>query len=73
MIMGSDNYEKMPTWKDYNKIKDKYNYIVIERNENEISSTEIREMIRNNDKKVVEYLPKEVYEYIIKNELYKLQ
>lgn len=72
MIMGSDNYEKMPTWKDYNKIKDKYNYIVIERDENEISSTKIREMIRNNDSKVKQYLPEEVYDYIIKNELYKL-
>ena len=72
MIMGSDNYEKMPTWKDYNKIKDKYNYIVIERDKSEISSTQIREMIRSNDKRVKEYLPKEVYQYIIENELYKL-
>ena len=72
MIMGSDNYAKMPTWKDYSKIKDKYNYIVIKRDGNEISSTQIREMIRNNDKRVKEYFPKEVYEYIVKNELYKL-
>lgn len=72
MIMGSDNYKKMPNWKGYNKIKDKYNYIVIERDENQISSTEIREMIKNNDKRVIEYLPKEVYEYIVKNELYIL-
>ena len=71
-IMGSDNYEKMPTWKDYNKIKDKYNYIIIKRDESEISSTQIREMIRNNDKRVKEYLPEEVYNYIIKNKLYKL-
>lgn len=46
LIMGSDNYNKMPTWKDYERIKDKYNYIVIERNEKEISSTKIREMIK---------------------------
>lgn len=71
-IMGSDNYEKMPTWKDYNKIKDKYNYIIIKRDETEISSTQIREMIRNDDSKVKQYLPEEVYNYIIKNELYKL-
>jgi len=31
LIMGSDNFEKMPTWKNYEKIKDKYNFIVIER------------------------------------------
>lgn len=72
LIMGSDNYNKMPTWKDYEKIKDKYNYIVIERNEKEISSTEIREMIKNGDNSAIQYLSKEVYEYIIKNRLYKM-
>jgi len=72
MIMGSDNYNKMPSWKDYEKIKDKYNYIVIERDDNQISSTQIRKMIKNNDEKVVDYIPKEVYNYIKENELYKL-
>ena len=72
MIMGSDNYKKMPKWKEYNEIKNQYNYIVIDRDKNEISSTEIRMMIKNDDKRVTEYLPKEVYDYIIKNELYKL-
>ena len=72
MIMGSDNYNKMSDWKDYDKIKDKYNYIIIDRNENEISSTQIRSMIKNNDTDVVNYLPKEVYNYIVENNLYKL-
>lgn len=72
LIMGSDNYSKMPKWKDYEKIKGKYNYIVIDRDENEISSTKIREMIKNGDKDVIKYLSKDVYEYIIKNELYKM-
>ena len=72
MIMGSDNFNKMPTWKEYEEIKDKYNYIVISRDENEISSTQIRDMIKNNDEKVLEYISKEVYNYIIENELYKL-
>ena len=71
-IMGSDNYNQMPEWKEYDKIKDKYKYIVIERNENEISSTQIREMIKNNDENVVNYLSKEVYNYIVENNLYKL-
>ncbi len=71
-IMGSDNFNKMPNWKDYNKIKVKYKYIVINRDEKEISSTQIRNMIKNNDNKVMEYLPKEVYNYIIENELYRL-
>lgn len=38
-IMGSDNYNKMPNWKDYEIIKDKYKYLIIERNENDIAST----------------------------------
>lgn len=70
-IMGSDNFEKMINWKDYSKIKDQ-KYIVIKRNKNEISSTQIRKMIANNNNEVQKYLSKEVYEYIKKNELYKL-
>lgn len=70
LIMGSDNYEKMPTWKDYTKIKYKYNYIIINRDRNDISSTQIRNMLNKRDLKVKKYLHKEVYDYIIKNKLY---
>lgn len=70
-IMGSDNFEKMSKWKDYNKIKDQ-KYIVIKRDKNEISSTKIREMIANNNSEVQEYLSKEVYKYIEQNKLYKM-
>ena len=70
LIMGSDNFNKMPNWKDYNKIKNDYKYIVINRDEKEISSTQIREMIKNNDDMVMEYLSKEVYKYILENVLY---
>ena len=70
-IMGSDNFEKMSKWKDYNKIKDQ-KYIVIKRDKNEISSTKIREMIANNNSEVQEYLSKEVYKYIEQNKLYIL-
>lgn len=31
LIMGSDNFEKMPTWKNYADIINKYKFIVIER------------------------------------------
>ena len=61
----------MINWKDYSKIKDQQ-YIVIKREKNEISSTQIRKMIANNNNEVQKYLSKEVYEYIKKNELYKL-
>ncbi len=71
-IMGSDNFNKMPNWKDYNKIKDKYKYIIIDRNKDDITSTKIREMIANNDESVKKFLNKDVYEYIVKNQLYEL-
>ena len=70
MIMGSDNFEKMSRWKGYDKIKNDYKYIVIKRDKTAISSTKIREMIKNDDENVKEYLGKEVYEYITKNKLY---
>lgn len=70
-IMGSDNFDKMPKWKDYDDIKDKYKYIVIEREDSEISSTKVRDMIRKSDSRVLEILDKEVYEYIRKYKLYE--
>ena len=71
-IMGSDNFNKMSSWKDYEKIKDKYRYIVIERDGNEVSSTQTRDIIRNNNEEAKKYLDDEVYKYIIENDLYKL-
>ena len=71
-IMGSDNKEKMKTWKDYNILKEKYKYIIINREKETITSTRIREMIRENNSEVKKFLNEEVYEYIIENELYKL-
>ena len=71
-IMGSDNFNKMSCWKDYEKIKDMYKYIVIERDENEISSTQIRDMIKTKDIRAINYIPENVYNYILENNLYKL-
>lgn len=71
MIMGSDNFNKMPKWKNYDSIKDLYNYIVIDRNENDISSTKIRQMIKESNRNVKEYLHEDVYKYILENNLYK--
>lgn len=87
-IMGSDNFRKMPTWKNYEELKSNYNIIVVERerkkirNENpkniiefipenlaEIDSTQIRQMIKNNEN-VEKYLNPNVIQYIKKNNLY---
>ena len=51
-------------YKDY-----KDNIIVTEIEENEISSTKIREMIYNN-KRVKDYLDNKVLDYIVRNKLY---
>ena len=71
LIMGSDNYKKMPNWKNYDIIKDKYKYIVIDRKNNSISSSKIRSMLNINPNIAKPYLPEKVYEYIIKNKLYQ--
>ena len=68
-IMGSDNFSKMKDWKNYEELK-KYQYIVLERNKEDISSTEIRNMIKNNELNE-NVLDKKVYDYIKKNNLYK--
>ena len=67
-IMGSDNYSKIEKWKEYDLLK-KYNYIILKRNEKDISSTKIRNMIKEN-KLVENILNKKVYEYIKNNRLY---
>ena len=72
LIMGSDNYKKMPNWKNYDIIKDKYEYIIIDRKDNSISSSQIRNMLNNSAYLAKPYLPEEVYKYIIQNHLYQL-
>lgn len=67
-IMGSDNFEKMPSWKNYEEIKDKYQYIVLNRTE-DISSTDIRKKIKRGEK-ISDYMNPEILEYIKENKLY---
>lgn len=51
-IMGSDNFRKMPNWKEYNTLLQKYNFIVIERE---------RKKIRNiKEKNVLCYIPEKL-------------
>ncbi|MCL2342111.1 MAG: nicotinate-nicotinamide nucleotide adenylyltransferase [Firmicutes bacterium] len=69
-IMGSDNYSKMPKWKDYDHIKDRYKYIVLDRIDSAVSSSKIREMIRDGID-VSNLLNADVYEYLYKNKLYR--
>lgn len=67
-IMGSDNFNNIENWKEYDKLK-KYNYIILERKESIISSTEIRKLIKEN-KNLNGVLDNNVYKYIKENKLY---
>ena len=84
-IMGYDNFIEIENWKSSDELK-KYNFIVFERNGklnnkknvifiktkdfNNISAKQIREKIKNNET-VLEYINKDVFEYIQENKLYK--
>lgn len=51
-VMGSDNFKKMPTWKNYEDLIKNYNIIVIERE---------RKKIRNeNPKNIIEFIPEKL-------------
>lgn len=71
-IMGTDNYEKINTWKGSEILKN-YNYIVLDRNTpsntKEISSSTVRNRIKQNEK-IDELVPEKVKTYIYKNKLY---
>ena len=51
-IMGSDNFRKMPTWKDYEELVKKYNIIVIERDRKKIR--------KENRENIIEYIPEKL-------------
>ena len=53
-IMGSDNFNKIQNWKDYEQIIDKYKYIVIKRNAEEILE---------NKENIIIFIPKKQYNY----------
>lgn len=53
-IMGSDNFRKMPSWKNYKELLNNYNIIVIERERKKIRNT--------SGKNVLEYIPEKLQE-----------
>ncbi len=71
-IMGTDNYEKLNSWKNFEMLKN-YNYIVLDRNTpsntKEISSSTVRNKIKKNEK-IDKLVPEEVKKYIYNNKLY---
>ena len=84
-IMGSDNFQKINTWKDANELIENYNYIVLSRdsfeNDNviiiksierfkEISSSLVRKKINLNED-IKDLVTEEVEKYILEKNLYK--
>ena len=67
LVIKRNTFDITPLLKKYKDYKD--NIIVADIEENEISSTKIREMIYNN-KRVKDYLDDKVLDYIIRNKLY---
>ena len=53
-IMGSDNFRKMPTWKNYEELKTNYNIIVIER--------ERKKVRHENPENIMEFIPEQLAE-----------
>ena len=83
-IMGSDNYNKIDSWKDSTELKNNFKFIILDRgntNSGEyqlisddstqlISSSLVREKIKNNED-ISDYVLKDVENYIKENKLYK--
>ena len=62
---GEDNNELLEKFKEY-----KHNIVVADIEQRDISSTDVREKLKNNDN-VLDLLDTDVYEYIRKNKLYE--
>lgn len=68
-IMGTDNYEKMCTWKNQELLQ-KYHYILLDRSKKNMSSTMVRNKIRQGEN-FAEFVPEPIIQYIKENNLYK--
>ena len=69
-IIGKDAYENFDSWYEAEKLKNLIEFILFERAPEDISSTEIRQRIKEN-KSIINMVPKEVGDYIERHNLYK--
>jgi nicotinate-nucleotide adenylyltransferase len=89
LIIGSDTFNQLDTWKNHEYIAQKYGFFVMQRPNvvtdinskyykytcfsktfmKDISSTQIRTMIRNNEN-IDNFIPKNILKYIKDNNLY---
>jgi len=72
-IMGSDNFEKMKTWKNSEELMEKYQYIVLDRKKGDfknISSSLVREKQKRGEM-IGNLVPEQILTYIEQMKLYK--
>ena len=68
-IMGSDNFDKIESWSEYEFLMQNFKYIILDRDE-KISSRKVRTRLKKGQS-VKDLIYEEVEQYIIDNKLYK--
>ncbi len=69
IICGSDTYKEIPSWYKGEEIINNNSFVVYDRDPKDVSSTQIRELIKNY-KDFKDLVPLNVYNYIKQNHLY---
>ena len=72
-IMGSDNFEKIMTWKNAEELMKKYQYIVLDRKKGDmkdVSSSLVREKLKRGET-IENLVPEQILMYIEQMKLYK--
>lgn len=67
VLCGEDTIKDIPNWMHGGTIIQDYNFLIVDRPENSISSTSIREMLRTRNKMDAYYLDEKLAEYVCPN------
>lgn len=67
VLVGSDTMKDIPNWMHGGKIIEDYNFLIVDRPRNSISSSSIREMLRTRNKMDVYYSDEKLARYVSPN------
>jgi nicotinate-nucleotide adenylyltransferase len=67
VLCGEDTMEKIPDWMNGGQIIKDYNFLIVDRPRNSISSTQIREMLRTRHKMDAYYSDEKLVKYVSPN------